>query len=94
MQEAFLQTTAVNNTAEVKEVEVNGVKEFKTSGSPTEQAFLKFLIKCKIDYQTYEKKYPILEKIPFTSTRKMMSRIIDYNGEKRLLIKGASEIVL
>lgn len=48
----------------------------KEIGSATEIAFIKFLKKCGINYEDWTTKYKIIEPIPFTSSRKMMSRII------------------
>lgn len=63
-------------------------------GSATELAFLKYLKKCSLDWNEYSKKFEVTHKIPFSSVRKMMSRVIIVDGKRRLLVKGASEIVL
>lgn len=69
----------------------------------TDQAMLKFLKRCNIDYEDLRKKH--LDKnvlrFQFDSARKRMSTILDVEGEttehgyaKRIHTKGASEIVL
>jgi len=46
------------------------------------------------NYEELRENYPTLLKFPFNSKRKRMSSLIDYKGQKTLLVKGASEIVL
>lgn len=41
-----------------------------------------------------KKEYEVVHRFPFTSSRKRMSTVIEYNGRKLLIIKGASELVL
>lgn len=45
-----------------------------------------------MDWNEYSKKFEVTHKIPFSSVRKMMSRVIIVDGKRRLLVKGASEI--
>lgn len=63
-------------------------------GSKTETAILKFLMKTKYDYREIRKEYEEIRKFPFSSARKRMSIIINVDGKKRMLVKGASEMVL
>ena len=70
----------------------------------TELAMLKFIKRCGIDYHFYRQKYLPKEMIrfPFDSSRKRMSTVLELEDEektehgyqKRIHIKGASEIVL
>ncbi len=47
-----------------------------------------------IDYEEYREKYDIKVKFPFSSKRKRMSIIVNYEDNAHLFIKGASELVL
>lgn len=47
-----------------------------------------------VDYEEYRNKYEVKIKFPFSSSRKRMSTIIDYQNSLHLFIKGASELVL
>lgn len=70
----------------------------------TELAMLKFIQRCDIDYQFLRQKYlpKDLLRFPFDSSRKRMSTILEledtdateHGYNKRIHIKGASEIVL
>jgi len=64
-------------------------------GSKTEIALLEFIEKCGFNYEKERLKFPASIKIPFSSARKRMSMVLELEGGKRrLVIKGASEIVL
>ncbi|EAR94179.2 calcium-translocating P-type ATPase, PMCA-type protein (macronuclear) [Tetrahymena thermophila SB210] len=82
-QEIFIQATAVNSTASLD----------PPQGDATEQAMIKFLKKCNINYLQERSKYQEIAYIPFSSQRKRMSKIIMFNNSHRMLIKGASEII-
>lgn len=47
-----------------------------------------------INYDDYRKKYEVKVKFPFSSSRKRMSIVLNYNDNAHLFIKGASQIVL
>ncbi len=69
---------------------VNGVR--KDIGDPTEVALI-------VASQNYVKdpdylKYSRIADLPFDSDRKMMSVILDYNGKKLVITKGAPDIVM
>lgn len=59
-------------------------------GSKTEVAMILFAEKCGIIYEKEREIHVANMKIPFSSKRKRMAMIIG----KRLVIKGASEIIL
>jgi Ca2+-transporting ATPase len=75
-----------------------------TDAQATELAMLKFILRCDVDYAYYRQKYlpKDLMRFPFDSSRKRMSTILEledfdkteYGYQKRIHIKGASEIVL
>jgi magnesium-transporting ATPase (P-type) len=68
---------------------------------------LKFIKRCKCDYQHYRQQYLSKDmlRFPFDSARKRMSTVLEFDAEnddekfefgyaKRIHTKGASEIVL
>ena len=83
--ELFKIASLVNSTALLKPEE---------KGSSTEIAVLKYFQKMNIDYEEYREKYDIKVKFPFSSKRKRMSIIVNYEDNAHLFIKGASELVL
>ena len=63
-------------------------------GSKTEIALLEFVEKCNVNYDEHRSMYQDSLKFPFSSARKRMSMVIDIGGSKRLVSKGASEMIL
>ncbi len=65
-------------------------------GSGTECALLDYYVSKykKPLYEEFRNAFDLLDRIPFSSDRKMMSSTIKYEDKKRELIKGAPEIVL
>ena len=47
-----------------------------------------------VKYEDYRDTYEVKHKLPFSSSRKRMSVVINYNESAHLFIKGASEMVL
>jgi len=47
-----------------------------------------------VKYEDYRKTYEIKHKLPFSSSRKRMSIVVNYRNDATLFIKGASELVL
>jgi len=68
--------------------------EGKTIGDPTDGAILIFAEENGYSKSELEKRYPRLFEIPLDSTRKRMTTINDFDGDKYVLVKGAPEIVL
>ena len=69
-------------------------KDGKVIGNPTEGALLLWLKDRGIDYSVLRNKVTIIDQIPFSTERKYMATLVEYsNGERRLYIKGAPEIV-
>lgn len=66
----FKIASLVNSTAMIKPEE---------KGSSTELAILKYFGKMGVDYEEYRKKYDIKVKFPFSSGRKRMSIVVNYN---------------
>ena len=64
-------------------------------GSKTEIALLEFIEKCGINYEKERERNPTSIKFPFSSARKRMSMVLELEeGKRRLVCKGASEMVL
>ena len=63
-------------------------------GDPTETALIKAMFKSANPLKDFLKKGQRLFDIPFDSTRKMMSVIMDERGKKKAYIKGAPERVI
>ncbi|MDR1985089.1 MAG: calcium-translocating P-type ATPase, PMCA-type [Prevotellaceae bacterium] len=69
-------------------------KNGKVIGNPTEGALLLWLKDKGKDYFTLRNSVKIIDQIPFSTERKYMATLAEYeNGERRLYIKGAPEIV-
>jgi Ca2+-transporting ATPase len=66
----------------------------EVKGSSTEVAMIKLTEQMGYNYDNLRELHPTLLKYPFNSMRKRMSSLIEFKGEKTLLVKGASEIVL
>jgi Ca2+ transporting ATPase len=64
------------------------------SGSATELAMLKFINRCGINIKKTRDDATIVQKMPFSSTRKRTSTICMISGNVKIFVKGASEIVL
>ncbi|CAK87494.1 unnamed protein product (macronuclear) [Paramecium tetraurelia] len=82
MHELFIQSAIVNGTPVIRG---------EGQGNKTEVAMLLFAEQFGINYEKERNTHLATKKIPFSSRRKRMSTII---GDKRLVIKGAGEIIL
>lgn len=65
--------------------------EFRLEGDPTEGALIVSAMKAGLKLAEEEKKYELLETIPFESERGYMATLHKHRGEKIVLIKGAPE---
>lgn len=63
-------------------------------GTPTENAIIASAKSLNINKSAIDKKYPRISEIPFDSTRKMMSTVHRYQSAKRMITKGAADILL
>ena len=63
-------------------------------GNPTETALLLWMKANGHDYKTVRNEYKVIERMPFSTERKMMATLADINGEQWLFVKGAPEIVM
>ncbi|CAD8078964.1 unnamed protein product [Paramecium primaurelia] len=85
-QEFFIQCAVVNGSAMLRP---------EPKGSKTEIALLEFIERCSMNYEEQREKYPASTKFPFSSQRKRMSMVLELDGgRRRLVCKGASEMVL
>lgn len=81
--------SAVNSTANLENKEGNQV----VIGNSTEGALLKWLKDNGIDYIELRNRFPVVKQILFDGNRKRMSTILEIDGYKIMLVKGAPEIV-
>ena len=85
--EALLDTAiALNSTAELN--------DGKPIGNPTESALLFWLDAQGKDYEELRKQVNVLKQLPFSTERKMMATLAEFDGETYLFVKGAPEIVM
>jgi Ca2+-transporting ATPase len=69
-------------------------KKHRIIGDPTEGALLVAAEKASLTKEDAEKKYPIIEELPFDSERKMMSVLRKWDTEEALFVKGAPDILI
>lgn len=82
---------AVNSTAHL---DLSSPDKPEALGNPTEGALLLWLRSRGLDYQTYRRSYAVVEQLTFSTERKYMATITEYDGRRLLLVKGAPEIVM
>ncbi|MGI6232093.1 MAG: calcium-translocating P-type ATPase, PMCA-type [Prevotella sp.] len=80
------QSIALNTTAEL-----DGERAI---GNPTEGALLLWLRKDGGDYTALRSASNIIDQLPFSTERKMMSTTIEDNGRRLTFVKGAPEVIL
>jgi len=85
VQNDFINNCVVNSTANIFPEE---------SGSATEVAMLKFINRCGINIKKTREDATIVQKMPFSSSRKRTSTISMISGNVKIYVKGASEIIL
>ena len=90
--ENFAKEVSLNSTA-LLENGANG--ELSAVGNPTEGALLLYLADKGYDYKKYREEFKIVKRLPFSTERKYMATIADFNSPDKLtlLIKGAPEII-
>ena len=66
----------------------------KTSGDPTEAAFVDAALLDGLDKNALEQEYPRVAELPFDSERKLMSTVHPVGGKFRVMVKGAPDILL
>ncbi len=90
--EIIKQNFSLNSTADI----ITTANKDINRGSSTECALLRAFSKMSdISYQDYRKNFNVINRQPFSSETKFMSTTIALsNGNKRILVKGAPEVVL
>ena len=69
-------------------------REGNSIGNPTEGALLEWLSKRGVEYAALREKIEIIDRLPFSTQYKYMATLVQLpSGERRLLVKGAPEIL-
>lgn len=63
-------------------------------GNPTERALLEWVQNEGCDYEQMRRNATVIDSLPFSTERKMMSTTVETCGKRYLLVKGAPEIVM
>lgn len=63
-------------------------------GNPTERALLEWVQNEGCDYEQMRRNATVIDSLPFSTERKMMSTTVETGGKRYLLVKGAPEIVM
>ena len=63
-------------------------------GNPTERALIKWVQDKGIDYEQMRRDAIVIDSLPFSTERKMMATVVEKDGKRWLLVKGAPEIVM
>ncbi len=66
----------------------------KTTGDPTETAFVDAALLDGLDKNAMEKELPRVAELPFDSDRKLMSTVHPVGGKYRVMVKGAPDVLL
>lgn len=66
----------------------------KITGDPVDSALLKAAQEAGLDVQSIRAEQPLINQIPFSSERKMMTTIHAYDGRRMAFTKGAPGVVL
>jgi len=88
--DSALEIGVLCNSANILQEEGNWV----VAGDPTEGALLTVAAKKGLWKRNLEDKFHLVEEIPFDSDRKMMSVLRRENGQKKLFVKGAFDVLL
>jgi len=84
--ELLLKIGALNNDASLTDGNV--------IGDPTEASLIVSAAKAGLKKEDLEKKHKRIDEIPFSSERKIMTTIHNFNSERLAFVKGAPEVVL
>lgn len=79
----------------VIENEADDYTQWKIIGGATDKALLFAAVQTGMNKKQLEKEMPLIDELPFDSTRKFMISLRKYNNEQNIIyIKGAPEILL
>ena len=81
---------ALNSTAEL---DFSNPEKISAIGNPTEGALLLWIHSHGGDYKALRSEWSRQEELPFTTERKFMATVISNGTTRRLIVKGAPEIV-
>ena len=82
---------AVNSTAHL---DLSDSTKVEVLGNPTEGALLLWLRGENVDYRALRDEHEAISQLTFSTERKYMATVVQHNGKKWLLVKGAPEIVM
>ena len=82
---------AVNSTAHL---DLSDSTKVEVLGNPTEGALLLWLRGENVDYRALREEHEAISQLTFSTERKYMATVVQHNGKKWLLVKGAPEIVM
>ncbi|PKQ30417.1 MAG: ATPase [Actinobacteria bacterium HGW-Actinobacteria-10] len=88
--ELLLKIGALTNNAVLKQ---NG-SEWSISGNPTDGALLVAARKMGLTAEELQRTHPRLDEVPFSSVAKYAATLNEWDGESRMLVKGAPERLL
>lgn len=86
----LLLNAAANSTAHLEQKE----GELAPVGNSTEGALLFWLLERNLDYRAMRAQHPPLVQVSFSSERKRMTTVIEHQGRRLALVKGAPEWLL
>ncbi len=72
----------------------DGAGRPRTSGDPTETAFVEAALEAGLDKNALEREFPRAAELPFDSDRKLMSTVHPVGGRYRVMVKGAPDVLL
>ncbi|NLJ48661.1 MAG: calcium-translocating P-type ATPase, SERCA-type [Candidatus Atribacteria bacterium] len=73
---------------------IRGNGKVQRFGDPTELALIEFAEKNGYSVEKIRQDFPRIDEIPFDSKRKMMSTLHELNGTRRILVKGAPDVLI
>jgi P-type Ca2+ transporter type 2C len=88
--EIFKNLLSINSTAHLEET--NGVLDYV--GNPTEGSMLLYLNSKDINYLEIRESSEVITRLPFSSSRKMMSTFIELDDLPVVIVKGAPEKIV
>lgn len=91
LQQMFMQSFCLNSDASII-YDAKGTVIHR--GNRTDCALLALSLRWKCDYAQMRRKYPIVNRVPFSSKLKWMGTIVRVETGLRVLIKGAAEAIL